>query len=98
TSSPATFDFGSSDATLFEAVANEKEENLGFARLDTTANAGDTSRGEVFDVFAAGYPKYFTAIARIKADNNAQRGFELQTYFAEAGKRVNVQLRPDQGD
>ncbi|MCQ3828641.1 fibronectin type III domain-containing protein [Microbulbifer elongatus] len=98
TSTPGTFDFGSSDTSMFVAIANENEENIGHAKLDTTTDAGARSRGEVYDIFTEGYPKHFTAIARIKADNAAQRGFELQTYFAEAGKRVNMMLRPDQGE
>ncbi|WP_066959313.1 fibronectin type III domain-containing protein [Microbulbifer sp. Q7] len=98
TSTPGTFDFGSSDTSMFVAIANENEENIGHAKLDTTKDKDARSRGEVYDIFAAGYPKHFTAIARIKADNAAQRGFEIQTYFAEAGKRVNMMLRPDQGD
>ncbi|WP_288131639.1 fibronectin type III domain-containing protein [Microbulbifer sp.] len=98
TSATTTFDFGSSDATLFTALKNADNENLGLAKLDTTADADLRSRGEVYDIFAAGYPKHFTAIARIKADKEAQRGFELQTYFAEAGRRVNMQLRPDEGE
>lgn len=97
TSTPTKFDFGSSDATMFKAVANEKGENLGRAKLDTTADVNARSRGEIFEVFDAGYPKHFTAIARAKADSSTQRGFEFQTYFAEAGKRVNMQLRPDKG-
>ncbi|WP_323845705.1 fibronectin type III domain-containing protein [Microbulbifer magnicolonia] len=98
TSVQGTFDFGSSDPTLFTAVTSAENEKLGTALLDTTADAAYKSRGEIADIFAAGYPKHFTAIARIKAADPAQRGFEMQTYFAEASKRVNMMLRPDQGE
>lgn len=106
TSSKTQFDFGSSDAALFSAVTDsETGDNLGTALLDTIeddpANQDFRSRGEIFEVFQAGYPKHFTAIARIKTDvvtDPKNRGFELQTYFgSDANTRVNMQLRSDQG-
>lgn len=97
TSEAIAFNFGSSLTERFTAVTNEDGDNLGTSLLDTTEVPNDRSRGEIFDIFETGYPKHFTAIARIKTGNADQRGFELQTYFGDANTRVNMQLRPDEG-
>ncbi|BFM13235.1 hypothetical protein R50072_33880 [Simiduia litorea] len=74
--------------------------NDGTATLDTSADSGARSKGDITGVVADadGYPQYFTLLARVDVSASPARGLELETAFAApSDARVKVLLRPDQG-
>ncbi|AFU99234.1 fibronectin type III domain-containing protein [Simiduia agarivorans] len=74
--------------------------NNGTSTLDTTADSGARSKGDITGVVADadGYPQYFTLIARVDASASTARGLEAEVVFAApSDQRAKLLLRPDQG-
>lgn len=91
--STGSLSYGADDI-LFSANSN------GTSTLDTTADSGARSKGDITGVVADadGYPQYFTLIARVDTSASTARGLEAEVAFAApSDQRAKLLLRPDQG-
>ncbi|QIL90367.1 fibronectin type III domain-containing protein [Microbulbifer harenosus] len=70
----------------------------GTSTLNTTADAGARSKGDLTGIFAEQYPQHFTLIARVDVSKSTDRGIEVETVFASpSDSRVKLLLRPNDG-